>query len=186
MNLSHWQYLLAIEDDVIQLSRYVEFNIDNYSTYSIEIARILMTATQEIDVLLKQVCSKYGDGSNSEQGYRLFFSSQFPKISDIEVTTFIGELTLKPFDSWKINQTPAWWTANNKVKHHRHIHYQKASLESGLNAVAGLLIANLYFYLPLPSNEQLYPATKLLYPNDCIVSMSPTVLGLLPNYQLPS
>jgi len=55
MQRIHWNYFFAIEDDLATLSRYVEFHEDNFTTYSIEIARILMTA------VARSRCSAEGD-----------------------------------------------------------------------------------------------------------------------------
>ncbi|GEM_PF-733291 len=45
MTLTHWNYYLAIESDLENLTRYIEFHPDNFATYSIENAKLLMTAT---------------------------------------------------------------------------------------------------------------------------------------------
>ena len=56
MQESHWNYFLAIEEDLENLSRYIELREDNFATYSIETAKILMAASQEVDVLFKAIC----------------------------------------------------------------------------------------------------------------------------------
>ena len=52
----HWNYLLAIEKDLENLSRFVEFYDDNFKCYSIEISRLLMASAAEIDVICRQIC----------------------------------------------------------------------------------------------------------------------------------
>ena len=52
----HWNYFLAIEKDLEKLSRYIEFSNDNLGTYSIELSHILLSASSEIDVMMKQLC----------------------------------------------------------------------------------------------------------------------------------
>jgi hypothetical protein len=54
----HWQYFLAIESDLTVTSRYVEFNRANFATYTIEFARLLLTACAEVDVLAKLLCKR--------------------------------------------------------------------------------------------------------------------------------
>lgn len=185
MTLYHWQYFLALEQDVKSLTRYIEFTQDNMRTYSIELAKILMAATQEIDVVFKQICSKYGNSSDSANGYQQFLPKKYPKMLTIKVT-LPYELEFTPFNSWSQNQTPFWWTANNKIKHHRHTHFNQASLESVLNATSGLMIANLYFYEEqLKEPAALFPSAQLFYSPECTASTSPSVLGSVTNYQLP-
>jgi len=53
----HWNNFLAIEQDFEKLSRYIEFCEDNNNTFSIELARIIMSASQKIDVILKNICN---------------------------------------------------------------------------------------------------------------------------------
>lgn len=186
MSLQHWNYFLAIEQDVDNLSRYVEFSQSNFASYSIEIARILMTSTQEIDVLMKQICNHLGNNSKDEQGYCSFISGQFPKLPSIEVEVARYGLRFKPFCDWASNKTPIWWTANNKVKHQRHTHYNQASLENMLNSVCGLLIANLYYYeVVLSALDEIWPGSRLLYPHDMVENITPTAFGWKTNYKLP-
>ena len=108
----HWDYFLSLEDDLAKLARYIHFSNENLSTYSIEFARLLMAATQEIDVLFKQICARHGDKSNSEAGYRAFFSEgDYVKIRDLEVSVRSYGLKFTPFKDWT-STAPGWWTAN--------------------------------------------------------------------------
>jgi hypothetical protein len=53
----HWNYFLAIEKDLEHLSRYIEFSNANLETYSIELTHILLSASSEVDVIMKQLCT---------------------------------------------------------------------------------------------------------------------------------
>jgi hypothetical protein len=56
-------------------------------------------------------------------------------------------MTSKPWSNWNnLNEHPLWWTANNKIKHQRTEHFEKANLKNAFNAVGGLLITTLYYY----------------------------------------
>ncbi len=184
MSLPHWNYFLALEDDIDRISRYVELELPNLPTYSVEIARILMAAVQEIDVLLKQICTANSNAGVNEQAYRSFIPTVYPNLVMAEVEIARTSLSFKPFESWGSGNTPSWWTANNKVKHERHTHFQMASLEHMLNAQCGLLIANLYYHDAASTISDLFPGTKHLYPVDMIISSSPTYFGLVPNYKV--
>ena len=50
----HWNYFLAIESDFENISRYIEFSESNNKTFSIELARIIMSSSQEIDGIMKK------------------------------------------------------------------------------------------------------------------------------------
>lgn len=166
----HWNYYAALEDDVKNLARYIHFSKENLDTYSIELARLLMSATQEIDVLFHQICSKHGDPSTKEQGYRAFFAKgHYSKIYNIKVMIHRYGLDFMPFAGWD-NQTPEWWTANNKVKHERHQHFGKASLKHVLNSLSALLIANIYFASEMGTLDDYVPGGLLLPENMIKVS----------------
>jgi hypothetical protein len=38
----HWDYFLTLEADLSVVARYIEFSRDNFGTYSIELARIIV------------------------------------------------------------------------------------------------------------------------------------------------
>lgn len=185
MQLTHWNYFISLERDIIELSRYIEFNESNLDTFSIEIARLLMTSTQEIDVLLKQICQKYGNSSDKETGYRAFIQQKYPKIITIEVKLPRHDLAFIPFEHWGNNTTPSWWTANNKVKHQRHTHFNNASLENMLDSLCGLMVANLYYYEDILNQDVLFPGARLLYSDELVHAITPTAFGTVPIYRLP-
>jgi hypothetical protein len=192
MDLSHWHYFLAIEEDLLRLSRFIEFSKKNASTFSLENARILMAATQEVDVLLKRICKKHGKPGEKEPQYRKELSLEIPKLLTIEVSFLLGDIISCPYKAWASGKTPEWWTANNKIKHERHNHYEKASLSCVLDAVAGLFLANLYFYFPLEANELLFPRAKLIFSDEVstvsrptVFSVNPMILAVSAHYELP-
>ena len=39
-----------------------------------------------------------------------------------------------------------WWTANNKVKHHRSTHFDRATLKNTYNALAALEVSIIHLY----------------------------------------
>lgn len=158
----HWNYFLALEDDLYQLARYIEFSEANYSTYSIEIARLLMSATAEADSVLKQLAIKLGAGSagNLTQYFEPI-TSAFSRFNPFEVTLPRFGLTLRPWSDWTQPNAPIWWTANNRVKHHRHTRFAEASLKNCLNAMAGLMIAVLHLHEEEGRTDKLVGIPKL-------------------------
>ena len=55
-SLIHWNYFLALESDLAQVSRYIEFDSNNYRTYSIELSHLLLASSSEVDVIAKGIC----------------------------------------------------------------------------------------------------------------------------------
>ncbi len=142
---NHWYYFLQIEEDFSKLCRYIEPTGSNFNTYSFEIARLLMTTVQECDVIFKKLCRIKGKNDyKSEKEYREFLSVHIPKMMSQCVNINRASIMTEPFDSWKKNQTPEWWTANNKIKHDRGNNFEYAKLGNLIGAISALLILNMY------------------------------------------
>ncbi len=62
----HWNYFLALEGDVVRMSRYLELTTDNFESYSLELMRILSGAASEVDVVSKRLCQKSNDKSKAD------------------------------------------------------------------------------------------------------------------------
>lgn len=144
----HWNYYLAIERDFENLSRYIEFTESNNSTFSIELARIIMVSTQEVDVILKKLCKLINSESNPENinHYKEIITNSIPDFSNEIVQIQRFGMTSSPWSKWNSEAHPLWWTANNKIKHQRTEHFEKANLKNAFNALGGLLIATMYYY----------------------------------------
>jgi len=163
----HWNYFLAAEADLIELSRFVEFDKKNYNCFSVEMARLLMSAAAEVNVVCKQLCKTINSASRAESinQYRDDIVQAFPMIPTFEVLAPRYGLRLKPWASWRRrNNPPIWWTAYNKTKHHRHTEYHRACLKNVLNAVSGLFVVCLYLYIDKAEQSQLIPSPIVLRP----------------------
>ncbi len=157
----------------------------NFNCYSIQNARLILASTQDIDVLLKQICAKLGNNSTNESGYRLFMTNNYPNILTAKVEISMYDLEFMPFQAWSNNITPDWWTANNKIKHERHTHFTFASLQNLLGTVAALFITNLFFYSIVEEDIGVFPGTSFFSVHTLTTGLSPTDLGMVPNYKLP-
>lgn len=145
----HWNYFLALESDVVRLARFIEFREDNFPTYSIELARLLMAAAAEVDVVAKLVCRKLRPQSQPRNigGYAsVLLRVPDPKFSALTVRIPRYGTILKPWSSWTRKKPPVWWTANNKVKHNPDTGFKEANLSNALNAVAALFSLTIYHY----------------------------------------
>ncbi|GGI16280.1 hypothetical protein [Oxalicibacterium faecigallinarum] len=184
----HWNYFLSLEDDVIQLARYLEPTERNFSSYSLELARILFAASSEVDVICKRLCLKINVDSkaNNIMKYRDELLNACPQIKDTRVEIPRFGLKFHPWEQWGKDKTPLWWTAYNNVKHHRHTHFSDANLKHALNAVAGLFVLLLFFYREEGEKAQLNPDPTLFkagYPFQVDTSFYAPHLTI---YQLPN
>jgi|SaaInlV_120m_DNA_4_1040238.scaffolds.fasta_scaffold32579_1 hypothetical protein len=154
-SLVHWNYFLALEQNVESLSRYVELNLNNFKTYSMEMAHLLLAASSEVDVVMKSLCKllePYQDCNNIED-YRNVIGMRVKVFSEESVRISRYGLELTPWSQWKYNKSPIWWKNYNKVKHERNNFFQEANLHNTLNAMAGLYLCNYYYYMNLLSIE---------------------------------
>jgi hypothetical protein len=160
---SHWNYFLALEEDLDRLSRYVDLVGNNDQTYSIEIARLFLGASSEVDVVLKQLAKKYNATSNASSinAYFSEISTHSPNFNDFEVQIPRYGLSLQPWTDWQANSPPIWWQDHNKVKHHRDQHFDRANLKNCLNSVAGLFVSVLHLYEEAAERAELLQLPRL-------------------------
>lgn len=139
---NHWNYFLALVEDFGKTMRYVDVHHNNYETYSIEFAKIIILSCQETDVIMKMLC-RIIDPSLSCGGINAYYSiisNEYLEFKNEEVRIPYYQLILKPWENWTASLAPEWWTANNKIKHHRNSHFHLANLKMALNSLAALYI----------------------------------------------
>ena len=167
---AHWNFFLAIEDDLDRLSRFIEFDKRNFKCFSLEISRILLASCAEIDVVCKQISKKINPSSSADNinQYRDEIKPKFSAIPKLKVLLPRHGIKLIPWRAWNDRKgiPPVWWTAYNKIKHERDAEFHRANLQNALNAVGGLLIMVLYLYLDKAQKIELFPWTKLLHVPD--------------------
>ena len=145
----HWNYFIAIERDFEIITRYIEPTEQNNEVYSIELARIIMTATQEVDCVLKVICELLQNGSNPRNinEYRAIVKSYLPNL--IQEVVYLPKYGMhsQPWINWnEDDNNPLWWKANNSIKHDRLNYFNNATLKNAYNSVGGLLICVNYLY----------------------------------------
>lgn len=166
----HWNYFLCIEDDLLHLSRWIEFAPENFGCFSVELARLLMTCSSEVDVVAKALCARISQtaAASSINRYRDVLASHYRNMPQNRVFAPRYGLTLSPWTNWaEPNSPPDWWLANNKIKHHRDENFHLASLQHTLNAAAGLFTLLILYYSdrskPLTPVPRLFHSEKYAY-----------------------
>lgn len=164
---THWGYFLALEEDAERLSRYIEFSESNMTTYSLEIARLLLTAASEIDVVARQLCSKINSDSKADNinEFAKEILMEYPHLNDLVVRIPRFDLEFQPWKHWTDKNSPPWWSSYNKIKHERHKNFEKATLENFLNALAGLFTLLLLLFKDEAEKGDFKPHCRLLEPS---------------------
>lgn len=144
----HWNYFLALEQDLEKIARYIEFHSDNYETYSIELAHLLLAASSEVDVVMKQLVKALtGRTCETMKEYQKDIKEHFPHLLDVKCSMPKFSIdVIHPWLNWMGDEPkrPDWWYAYNKIKHDRNNHYPKANLKNVINALAALYITSFY------------------------------------------
>jgi hypothetical protein len=144
-----WNYYLSLKKELEVVSDYIEFEEANYQTYSIELAKLLMAASSEVDVVLKQLCNTLNPKKRHKdiKDYRETIQKYLKKDFLAEKVSITRHgLELDPWSNWRKHKdkNPDWWKAYNDVKHQRNAEFSKATLKNALNAMSALLISILY------------------------------------------
>jgi len=147
--IHHWNYFLAIEDDLINTSRYVEIVLDNKKTFSVEYTKIILSAASEVDVLLKQIYLSLGY-KKKNPNFKDYCNVVKEKLKSlIKEQLYLEQygLALDPFTEWENNEQPSWHVAYNNLKHNRTLYYKDANLENALLSVGALYTTVIHYYL---------------------------------------
>jgi hypothetical protein len=142
----HWNYFLALEKDVEELARYIEFDKENFNTFSIQLAHCLLSISSEVDVVAKELCIEIEQDSKTSNinDYRKLITAKYPSLMEEPVFLHRYNLTFKPWLSWADGVNPEWWQAYNSVKHKRGEHFDEANLKNVLNSLSGLFLLIVY------------------------------------------
>lgn len=149
-----WRYYQILEERFYNSIRYVELDISNFNTYSIEFINQIQTIGAEIDTVLKLMCGFTPSCRKNMTDYSNQILQSYPDIKNHEVRT--GNIGIKPFESWDIENSAKsleWWNAYNYVKHARNENFKKANLKNVLSALMGLYLLEMIFFKKLADNE---------------------------------
>lgn len=155
MKQPHWHYFLLLEDELVKISRFIEMNKDNFKVYSIKLTKLFLSICSEVDVVARLLCkeadeilfneSKDSRNSNIET-HRTVINTKFPDFHKANVKIPFYNLSFAPWDCFKENKNPAWWSEYNDVKHERNINFKKANLNNVLLSMSGLMVLLVYLY----------------------------------------
>lgn len=163
------QYEL-LEEDIMELRKYVKLDSKNYSTFSSKLLKIFMQVCSEIDSILDeyirqndlQTDNKYMNFCQKIQEVKqAVYDREQVQLSAERVRVSVRKFNgpaIAPFGQLSSKETTGWWHAYNLVKHNRtekddngSYNYEKANLKNVLYAMAGLFIILYAFF----SNELL-------------------------------
>ena len=147
-NQKIWSFYLRLEADFITSLNYVDFSTDNYTTYSIDFERQLLSICSEVDILCKLLCQKI---DSTQSPVKIFeYASilcNYDHFTSTKVHFDRNALDVVPFFDWTTQSSPSWWRAYNAVKHNRieNENYKMGNLENVFMALSALYLLNRYY-----------------------------------------
>jgi hypothetical protein len=141
---SYWSFFATIDEDLHELSRFIEFHPDNLKTFSAYLLRLYLAAgltSWQNYFAYKSTRHRNRIGSRE---YQPIITGKYPKLEDLNIHVRGTQITVSPWCGWNSGTSPPWWGSYNDVKHRRHMHYPDANLANVLSAAAGLLVLLVY------------------------------------------
>ena len=156
----HWKYYLILERDFLSTERFLSFDLgddylydstthinpENSKAYSVEFVKQYQAICSEVDVIMKSICTEFGQSADCIHDYAKYILTQWPGLTKQIVQ--MEDIQLQPFMNWIYDPTKKstldWWVPYNEVKHERIVNFRQANLKNVLNALAGLYILELY------------------------------------------
>ncbi len=155
--IHHWEYFLALEDDMLRATRYVQFTTDQLPVHSQFFTQMLATAAAEFECVCKTIADQVGIESVGNIGQiKEMLIPILPSLSSCWLRLLRGELRVRPFADWENDSKPlCWWSSYNDLKHLRHRNLEIGSMQNAIYALGGLYLANLILANTIGAHKQL-------------------------------
>ena len=148
---NYWKYYCILEDDFVDLIKYVDLRESNYSTTSNEIIKQLQSICSEFEIVCKELCNiKMDDRKKNIEDYykgivintkEIIQELKIEKIQSLRINVRqTKDIIIYPFKDWNEKKTGDlfWWKNYNIIKHSRTENYESGNFESVLNALGAL------------------------------------------------
>lgn len=136
--------------DLQKLFEFVEPSEASLKTYSYRIHELLMRTCIEIEANLKAILKenvfkpaqdRYGRDIYNIHVYKKINVSHHLSAYKVTLPVWNGNTKIwVPFKAWDLGESLEWYQSYNESKHDRQEAFQKANLETLINAIAGLLV----------------------------------------------
>lgn len=151
----YWDYYLMLEQKVMALKNYIEFEEENFECYSNEITSLILNICSELDIVFKLVTNS--SKSSIEDYKTIILNDDFYSNMLNEQITLLTcrDILILPFSSICNNESPSWWKDYNSIKHNRvnNSNYKKSNMKNLLNSLGGLYILEIYYFNKNYSNS---------------------------------
>lgn len=154
--INYWEYYKMLENDFLNVCRYIKILPINYKTCSDEIIKLLQTVSSEFEIICKLVCGFKGNSNKKIYDYLSYFYSNIRNFDKTRIKIKIAKnITLKPLKTIMNNNNQMsleWWKSYNNIKHNRLENYEEGNFLNLLKALAALYFLEIY-YIKLLGNQ---------------------------------
>lgn len=148
---TYWKYYCILEDDFVNLIKYVDLRENNYDTTSNVIIKQLQSTCSEFENISKEIIES--DKKNKNIGIvdiykglnegidEILEELKVIKIQDVHINVRqTKDLIIYPFKDWNEKEPGKlfWWDNYNKIKHSRVENYQSGNFKSLLYSLGAL------------------------------------------------
>lgn len=132
-----------LEEELKEIFKYIEPNVNNYNVYSLKIYELFMKASIEFENICKTILndnkySKNSDNLNIIDYKKLNTIMCLSKYSCTMV--YMPRDIFRPFEDWDNQDGLNWYRDYNSVKHNRTSEFSKANLKNLILSISALVI----------------------------------------------
>ena len=117
-NKSYWNYYLELEDRMEETHRFVEYDEDNFKTYSSNYLMLFQAVCSEIDVAGKEIASYFSASFEGEDGTkpinRWWYEIQDNLQNVCRPVRFADSYVLNPWENYRVIKTVTPQTRSGK------------------------------------------------------------------------
>lgn len=141
---NHLRAFGIIVRDFEKLLEYIEPSDINLDTYSFRIHELLLRVCIEVESNFYAILNENGfhkRGNWNLNDYKKIEITHHLSSYEVRIPLWKGNSWLrKPFFEWKDNQKLNWFNDYNKIKHERHLNFEKSSFKNLTDAICGLAV----------------------------------------------
>lgn len=137
------EYFSMLEERLKNTGRYVAFESENLSTFSVEYASIINECCALINGFCTEVC-KISDSDETEYKMNDYKTKLVDLKYQFDEYISFGKFILQPWERMLIynvdtkDATPSWWHNYNDIKHGGKFNFKAASLKNAISCMSGM------------------------------------------------
>ena len=162
--LFSWNYFCSLCDMLENTMNYIDHSDKkNMKVYSFELKKIILLTAIEFENVGKCLCKEINPNTNVER-YTIIDITEniittYPKMKSISINN--DYMSFIPLKGWGIDISNRklkglkWWPKYNEIKHQSYESIKEANLSNAINALASLMILDIYYIKKLTNSNNI-------------------------------